>query len=223
MLKVVGSESGAGRGERALPDRRDRPRGSARGGAGNRGRRPFHWPMSATRSQRKRMMPPGCPPRASRDCPTNRRRTIAPSSSGASLLRAIASRYRESAESWKTVLRDLKRRGMHSLVVVVGDGALGFWAAVREVWSKMRAPLLGGEPRDRVAGVRAGLGVRHFVKRRLRARLEPVSGACRECCRACGTNPRAKYPKAVTALERRADTLDAEHICPQRAFAAGAC
>ena len=32
------------------------------------------------------------------------------------------------------VLRDLKRRGMRAPVVAVGDGALGFWAAVREVW-----------------------------------------------------------------------------------------
>jgi putative transposase len=46
--------------------------------------------------------------------------------------------YRESAESWKTVLRDLKRRGMRPPVVAVGDGALGFWAAVRDVWSNTR-------------------------------------------------------------------------------------
>ena len=46
--------------------------------------------------------------------------------------------YRESAESWKTVLRDLKRRGMRPPVIAVGDGALGFWAAVRDVWPKTR-------------------------------------------------------------------------------------
>ena len=34
--------------------------------------------------------------------------------------------YRESAESWRTVLRDLKRRGLPPPVVAVGDGALGF-------------------------------------------------------------------------------------------------
>src|SRR5262245_62123292 len=45
---------------------------------------------------------------------------------------------RESAESWRTVLRDLKRRGMRPPVVAVGDGALGFWAAVRDVWPKTR-------------------------------------------------------------------------------------
>jgi transposase-like protein len=51
---------------------------------------------------------------------------------------AIADGYRESADSWKSVLRDLKRRGMQAPVVAIGDGALGFWAAVREVWPETR-------------------------------------------------------------------------------------
>jgi putative transposase len=49
-------------------------------------------------------------------------------------LLAVEDGYRESAESWKALLRDLKRRGMTAPVVAVGDGALGFWAAAREVW-----------------------------------------------------------------------------------------
>ena len=52
---------------------------------------------------------------------------------GTKELIAVEDGYRESAESWKTVLRDLKRRGMRAPVVAVGDGALGFWAAVRDV------------------------------------------------------------------------------------------
>jgi transposase-like protein len=51
---------------------------------------------------------------------------------------AIEDGYRESKESWLSVLRDLKRRGMQAPVVAVGDGALGFWAAVREVWPETR-------------------------------------------------------------------------------------
>jgi putative transposase len=47
---------------------------------------------------------------------------------------AIEDGYRESTESWLSVLRDLKRRGMRAPLVAVGDGALGFWSAVREVW-----------------------------------------------------------------------------------------
>jgi transposase-like protein len=53
-------------------------------------------------------------------------------------LLAVEDGYRESAESWKALLRDLKRRGMAAPVVAVGDGALGFWAAAREVWPETR-------------------------------------------------------------------------------------
>jgi transposase-like protein len=41
-------------------------------------------------------------------------------------LLAVEDGYRESAESWKTLLRELKRRAMAAPVVAVGDGALGF-------------------------------------------------------------------------------------------------
>jgi putative transposase len=53
-------------------------------------------------------------------------------------LLAVEDGYRESAESWKALLRDLKRRGMTAPIVAVGDGALGFWAAAREVWPESR-------------------------------------------------------------------------------------
>jgi putative transposase len=53
---------------------------------------------------------------------------------GTKELIALEDGYRESQESWASVLRDLKRRGMQAPVVAVGDGALGFWAAVRAVW-----------------------------------------------------------------------------------------
>ena len=53
---------------------------------------------------------------------------------GTKELVALEDGYRESAESWRTVLRDLKRRGLRAPVLAIGDGALGFSAAVREVW-----------------------------------------------------------------------------------------
>ena len=53
---------------------------------------------------------------------------------GTKELVAIADGYRESTESWADLLRDLKRRGMRAPMLAVGDGALGFWAALREVW-----------------------------------------------------------------------------------------
>jgi transposase-like protein len=47
---------------------------------------------------------------------------------------AITDGYRESTESWADLLRDCKRRGMTAPVLAVGEGALGFWKAMREVF-----------------------------------------------------------------------------------------
>ena len=51
---------------------------------------------------------------------------------------ALTDGYRESAESWADLLRDCRRRGMTAPVLAVGDGALGFWKAVREVFPATR-------------------------------------------------------------------------------------
>jgi putative transposase len=46
---------------------------------------------------------------------------------------------RESAQSWREMLLDLKRRGLAmGPELAVADGALGFWQAVEEVWPKTR-------------------------------------------------------------------------------------
>jgi transposase-like protein len=51
---------------------------------------------------------------------------------------ALADGYRESVESWADLLRDCRRRGMRAPVLAVGDGALGFWGALREVFPETR-------------------------------------------------------------------------------------
>jgi transposase-like protein len=51
---------------------------------------------------------------------------------------ALADGYRESTESWADLLRDCARRGMRAPVLAVGDGALGFWGALREVFPATR-------------------------------------------------------------------------------------
>jgi len=53
---------------------------------------------------------------------------------GTKELIAVEDGYRESTESWLSVLRDLHGRGMRAPALAIGDGALGFWAALREVW-----------------------------------------------------------------------------------------
>jgi len=58
---------------------------------------------------------------------------------GTKELVSITDGIRESTESWADVLRDLRRRQMVAPVVAVGDGALGFWAALAEVFPETRA------------------------------------------------------------------------------------
>lgn len=57
---------------------------------------------------------------------------------GTKELVATTDGYRESTNSWADLLRDLKHRGMRAPVVAVGDGALGFWAALRDVFPEAR-------------------------------------------------------------------------------------
>jgi len=57
---------------------------------------------------------------------------------GTKELVALADGYRESTGSWADLLRDCKRRGMRAPVLAIGDGALGFWGALREVFPETR-------------------------------------------------------------------------------------
>lgn len=57
---------------------------------------------------------------------------------GTKELVALEDGYRESTESWLSVLRDLAARGMRAPMLAVGDGALGFWKALREVYPGTR-------------------------------------------------------------------------------------
>ena len=45
---------------------------------------------------------------------------------------------RESAQSWRELLVDVKRRGLEIAPVAVGDGALGFWKAIEEIFPGTR-------------------------------------------------------------------------------------
>jgi putative transposase len=53
---------------------------------------------------------------------------------GRKVILAVGPGYRESTESWSGVLRDLKERGMNCPHLVVGDGNLGIWGALRNVY-----------------------------------------------------------------------------------------
>jgi transposase-like protein len=57
---------------------------------------------------------------------------------GTKELVALQDGYRESKDSWAALLRDLRRRGMRAPVLAVGDGALGFWGALRDVFPETK-------------------------------------------------------------------------------------
>ena len=57
---------------------------------------------------------------------------------GTKELVAVEDGYRESEETWAALLRDLKKRGMRAPELAVGDGALGFWSALRDVFPETR-------------------------------------------------------------------------------------
>lgn len=51
---------------------------------------------------------------------------------------AIEDGVRESTQSWREVLLGLKARGMNSSKLGIGDGAMGFWAALEEVYPETK-------------------------------------------------------------------------------------
>ena len=95
---------------------------------------------------------------------------------------ALADGYRESVESWADLLRDCARRGMRAPVLAVGDGALGFWGALREVFPTTRAAALPvpqdrqrarGAPEIGAPGGEESVG-RDLGRRRQAARLDAL-------------------------------------------------
>ena len=85
---------------------------------------------------------------------------------GTKELVSISDGHRESTESWADVLRDLRRRGMTAPVLAVGDGALGFWGALAEVfpdtahqrcWVHKVANVLNALPKSAQPAARAAL------------------------------------------------------------------
>jgi len=80
---------------------------------------------------------------------------------------AIMDGFRENADSWREVLRSLKKRGLTIAPdLATGDGALGFWTALRDVypttreqrcWVHKTANILAAMPRSLQAKAKAGL------------------------------------------------------------------
>lgn len=120
---------------------------------------------------------------------------------------AITDGYRESTESWADLLRGCRRRGMGAPVLAIGDGALGFWKAAREVfpatreqrcWFHKQANVLSCLPKSAHPGASAALREIYNAEDIDKARLAITAFAA---------DYGAKYPKAVAKIVNDADVL----------------
>ena len=134
---------------------------------------------------------------------------------GTKELVALADGFRESAESWADLLRDCKRRGMRAPVLAVGDGALGFWKALREVFPDTRSSAAGG---TRSATSSPPCRSRRTPARRRRWRRSTTprtsTHAAKAAAKAFAADYGAKWPKAVAKIIDDLDVLLAFYDFP---------
>src|SRR5712692_7800319 len=127
---------------------------------------------------------------------------------------ALAEGYRESSESWADLLRDCARRGMRAPALAVGDGALGFWAALREVfpearegrcWFHKSANVLAALPKSAHPGAKKALAEIWNAEDKDHARA-----AAKAFEKLCG----AKWPKATAKITDDVEELLAFYDYP---------
>ncbi len=133
---------------------------------------------------------------------------------GTKELVALADGFRESSESWADLLRDCKRRGMRAPVLAVGDGALGFWKALRDVFPDTREQrcwwhkignVLAALPKSAHPGAKKALAEIYNAEDRDHA----VAAA-----KAFAAEYGAKWPKAAAKITDDLDVLLAFYAYP---------
>src|SRR6266702_3689863 len=126
---------------------------------------------------------------------------------GTKELVAVADGERESTDAWAELLRDLRRRGMRAPVVMVGDGALGLWRALRDVfpatreqrcWQHVTRNVLGALPKSVHAGARKALA---------EIRDAPDCDHAQQAIQAFARDYATKWPKAVAKIVDDAEEL----------------
>jgi putative transposase len=128
---------------------------------------------------------------------------------------AVADGYRESEQSWRELLLDCQARGLEvAPALAIGDGALGFWRAIAQLWPSTRvqrcwvhktANALDKMPKHVQAKAK---GMLHDIY---------LAGSRAEAEKAFdlfGTTFRAKYPKATECLAKDREALLAFYDFP---------
>jgi putative transposase len=133
---------------------------------------------------------------------------------GCKELLAVEDGYRESEDSWSAVFRDLRDRGMTEPKLVTGDGALGAWAALRNVFCATR---------EQRCWVHKTANCLDALPKRLQPRAKsllhemaeaPTRADARKALERFRDEFDAKYPKAVSKLDKDWDALTAFYDFP---------
>jgi len=121
---------------------------------------------------------------------------------------AVADGYRESEQSWKELLLDCKARGLEvDPSLAIGDGALGFWKAVRQVWPSCRGQRCWVHKTANVLD-KLPKGAQPKAKAALHAIYEAEGREAAETAfDLFVATYEAKYPKAVECLSRDRQAL----------------
>lgn len=133
---------------------------------------------------------------------------------------AISDGYRESKQSWLELLNDLKHRGLTTAPkIAVGDGALGFWAALSEgysstvqqhCWVHKTANILNKLPKSLHAAAKSDI---HQIS------MAENSKEANKALDKFVAKYHAKYPKAAECLEKDRERLLAFYFFPAENWA----
>jgi transposase-like protein len=128
---------------------------------------------------------------------------------------AIADGYRESEQSWKELLLDVKARGLDiEPSLAIGDGALGFWKAMRQVWHTTKEQRCWVHKTANVLD-KMPKGSQPKAKKMLHEiYLAESREAATKAFELFATTYEAKYPKATACLSKDQDVLLAFYDFP---------
>ena len=129
-------------------------------------------------------------------------------SDGTKTVLSVVPGYRESTQSWSEALRDLRDRGMNCPKLVVGDGHLGIWGALRNVYPDAREQRCWNH---KIINVLDKLPRRQHEQAKLMLRGIPYAGSRAESERLrslfCGWCRERSYDGAAESLERDWDRM----------------
>jgi len=133
---------------------------------------------------------------------------IASKEDGSKELLAIQDGFRESKESWTSLIRNLKHRGLKEAPeLAIGDGALGFWSALDEEFP---------DTKQQICWVHKTVNVLDKLPKSLQPKakqmlndifLSPSRKEAKEALRYFVEEFKAKYPKAVQSLTDHSENL----------------